>query len=139
MNESFEISNCCNNIIGVQTNFCARVLHNLQCFVQMNTAEGIATPSTNRIKLTGDGTRIVRGLDVVNIAFTIINEGSRAQSVYGNYSVAILKVSENYEELQAGLEDIWSVAKDIKVVTIKGQVHRIQFYLGGDLKFLALV
>ena len=47
----------------------------------------------HRIKLTVDGTRTVRGLDVVNIVFTIINEGSRAQSVYGNYSVAILKVS----------------------------------------------
>ena len=34
LNESFEISNCPNNIIGVQTNFRARVLHCLQCFVQ---------------------------------------------------------------------------------------------------------
>ena len=139
LNESFEISNCPNNIIGVQTSFRARVLHHLQCFIQMNTEKGIATPSTIRIKLTGDGTRIARGLDVVNIAFTIINEGSRAQSVFGNYSVAILKVSENYEELQAGLEDICSAAKDIEEVTIEGQVYRIQFYLGGDLKFLALV
>ena len=86
-----------------------------------------------------DRTRIVRGLDVVNIVFIIINEGSRAQSVYGNYSVAILKVSKNYEELQAGLEDICSAAKDIEVVTMEGQVYRIQFYLGGDSKFLALV
>ena len=131
LNESFEISNCPNNIIDVQTSFCARVLHCLQCFIQMNTEKGIATPSTIRIKLTG--------LDVFNIAFTIIDEGSRAQSVFGNYSVAILKVSENYEELQAGLEDICSAAKDIEVVTIEGQVYSIQFYLGGDLKFLALV
>ena len=58
---------------------------------------------------------------------TIINEGNRAQSVFGNYSVAILKVSGNYKELQAGLEDICSAAKDMEVVTVEDQVHRIQF------------
>ena len=82
------------------------------------------------------GLGIARGLDVVNIMFTIIDEGSRAQSVFGNYGVTIL---ENYEELQAGLEDICSAAKDMEVVTVEDQVHKIQFYLGGDLKFLALV
>ena len=39
----------------------------------------------------------------------------------------------------AVLEDICSAAKDIEVVSIEGQVHRIQFYLAGDLKYLALV
>ena len=47
--------------------------------------------------------------------------------MFGNYSVAILEVSENYDELQAGLEDICTAAKDIEVVTIEGQVYRIQF------------
>ena len=59
--------------------------------------------------------------------------------MFGNYGVAILKASDNYEELQAGLEDICSAAKDMDIVTVEDQVHRIQFYLGGDLKFLALV
>ena len=59
--------------------------------------------------------------------------------MFGNYGVAVLKVSENYEELQAGLEDICSAAKDMEVVTAENQVHRTQFYLGGDFKFLALV
>ena len=37
-------------------------------------------PTTFRIKLTGDGTQIARGLTVVNIAFTILEEGQRACS-----------------------------------------------------------
>lgn len=41
-----------------------------------------------RIKLTGDGTLIARGVNVVNIAFTIL-EGQRACSVSGNHTVAI--------------------------------------------------
>jgi len=58
-----------------------------------------------RIKLTGDGTLIARGLNVVNIAFTTL-EGQRACSVSGNHTVAILKFSESYEGLSAGLQDI---------------------------------
>ena len=138
LNSTFTITNCPNNTIGVQTSLRARILYRLQCFINRNAKEGLATPDTIRIKLTGDGTRIARSLDVVNIAFTIIDEGRKAQSVLGNYSIAILKVSEKYEELQAGLKDICSEAKDIEVVTIEGQIYRVQFYLGGDLKFLAL-
>ena len=115
------------------------MLYRLQCFIHRNTEQGITTPNTIRVKLTGDGTRIARGLDVVNIAFTIIDEGNKAQSVLGNYSVAILKVLEKYEQLEAGLQDICAEAKDLEVVTIEDQVYRIKFYLGGDLKFLALV
>ena len=37
-------------------------------------------PSTIKIKLTGDGTRIARGFNVVNFAFNILVEGGRAMS-----------------------------------------------------------
>ena len=39
--------------------------------------------------------------------------------MFGNYGVAILKVSEDYEELQVGLEDICTEAKDMEVVTVE--------------------
>ena len=64
------------------------------------------------IKLTGDGTLIARGLNVVNIAFTII-EGDRACSVSGNHTVAILKVSEDYENLLEELQDICDEASTL--------------------------
>ena len=56
LNTTFTMSNCPNNIIGVQTSFRTQVLYRLQ--LRRNTVEGIATPNTIRIKLTGDGTRI---------------------------------------------------------------------------------
>lgn len=37
------------------------------------------------------------------------------------------------------MADIISEAKDTEVITVEDQVYTIQFYLGGDLKFLALV
>ena len=82
---------------------------------------------------------LARGLNVVNYAFTILAEGSRAQSVLGNHTVAIMKVSETYDELVNGSQDICQEAGDLEVITVKGKVYKIQFYLGGDWKFLATV
>ena len=47
-------------------------------------------------------------------------------------------MSEKYEKLVAGLEDICTEAKDLEVITVREKVYKIQFLLG-DLKFLAVV
>ena len=93
-----------------------------------------------RVKLTGDRTQIARGLTVVNFAFTILEEpGQKAMSVGGNHSIAILKVKESdYDELFSSLSDIIQEAKDLQCITVEESVLRIQYFLGGDLKFLAV-
>lgn len=93
--------------------------------------------SNMRVKLTGDGTQIARGLSVVNIGFTILEEGqNRACSAYGNHSITILKVSET---LKAALSDMCAEVIDLEVLTVGDSVYKIQFFLGGDMKFLAVV
>ena len=57
----------------------------------------------------------------------------------GNYAVAILKITESYDELALGLQDIYEKAKDLEVLTIEGNIYKILFFLGGDWKFLAIV
>ena len=49
-----------------------------------------------RIKLTGDGTQIARGLMIINVAFTVLEEGNQATSVLCNHSadVTIFKMAE---------------------------------------------
>jgi len=126
-------------ISGVQQSIKKRFVQRLTTFVRNANQEGMPVPSTLRIKLTGDGTRIARGYNIVNIAFTILDEGDKAYSVLGNYTVAVLKTSEEYDELALGLEDLCDEAKDIEVLTIEGVVYRIVFFLGGDMKFLATV
>ena len=49
-----------------------------------------------RIKLTGVVTRIAYGFSVVDIAFTMIEEGIITHSSLGDHIVEILKVSESY-------------------------------------------
>ena len=62
LNSQFHIFNCPNNIIGVQQSLRERILKRLTCLIHKNTEEGVNTPNTIRIKLTGDGTRITTGL-----------------------------------------------------------------------------
>ena len=83
----------------------------LTCFICKNTEEGTNILNTIRIKLTADRTKIATGLNVVNIAFTIIDEGRKAQSAVGNYSVVIMKIEETYDMLAARLQDICSEAR----------------------------
>ena len=99
----------------------------IAAFEHKNTEEGFNIPDTIRIKLTANGTRIGRAFNVVNITFTILDEGRKAQSVLGNYSIVILKIEEPYNELALGLQDICSEAKDLEVVTIKDKVYNIKF------------
>ena len=115
------------------------ILKRLEVLIFKNTEEGINTPNTIRIKFTGDGIQIDRELKVINFAFTILDEGERALLVAGNYSVAIMKTGESYDDLAKGIEDICTEAKDLEVLTTGEKVYRIQFFLVGDLKFLAIV
>ena len=130
-----------NGIVGVQQSLRTHLTARLTKLVEHCRKDGTELPDTICVKLTGDGTLIARGLTVVNVAFTILDEGQRACSVCGNYSLGIFKVSESYDNLVLALEDnyICAEARDLELITIDDKVFKIQFYLGGDWKFLATV
>ena len=134
LNEDFSICSTPNGVVGVQQSLWERLMVRLTHLNDKSSEQG-DVPNTIRIKLTGDGTQIARGLSVVNINFTMLEEGqTRACSAFGNHSIVILRVSENYKELKPGLEDIIAEAEDLEVLTIRDKVYSVQFFLGGDLK-----
>ena len=122
----------------MQQSLRARVTVCLMRLIEKAAQDGRDIPSTVKIKLTGDGTRIGRGFNIVNIAFTVLEEGARAHSPLGNHVIAILKISENYEELLLGLKDICEEAKDLDVITIKDKVYKVIIFLGGEWNFWPL-
>ncbi len=92
-----------------------------------------------RVKLRGDGTYIGKRLHIVIIAFTVIDEGAAAMMSEGNYALAILKTTENYENLQIELRDIVNEINMVKHINVDEVCYEIEWFLGGDWKFLALV
>ena len=139
MSHQFNIYNAPSGIVGVQQSLKARITTRLAHLIEKGAKLGKQIPSCFRIKLTGDGTQIARGLSVVNFGFTILEEDNLALSVKGNHSVAILRVSESYDDLLQGLQDIIAEAKDIETITINDVAYQVQLFLGGDWKFLSVI
>ena len=93
-----------------------------------------------RVKLTGDGTNIGKHLHVVNFAFTILEEGDKAYGPSGNHCIAIFKDSENYGAMKVCLADIVQEVKELESsISVHDKKFCLEFYLGGDWKFLAMI
>ena len=64
------------------------------------------------------------------------------QNVYipftGNHCLAIFKESESYSSMQACLSDIRRKMESLKSITVNDITFDIEYFLGGDWKFLAM-
>lgn len=92
-----------------------------------------------RVKLSGDGTRICRKLNLVNFMFTFLIEDGIAISSRGNHTIAIINVSEDYDKLSIALRDINAEVDKLTSISIDDQKFESEYYLCSDLKFLVIV
>lgn len=123
-NSSFDVVPAPEGVIGIQQSLRSRLTVRLQALQMLDQGQKI------KIKLSGDGTTIARHLKVVNFTFTVLNEGTVARSATGNHTLAILQVPEDYDHLAEALSDIAKEAISLS--------YPIEYFLGGDMKFLAL-
>ena len=133
LNSEFDIQPAPNGITGVQQTLTSRLS------LQLKMLNHLGSDDVIQVKLTGDGTNIGRSVHVVNIAFTLLNDQSSVSSPHGNHSLAIFKIAEDYNSLKLALDDILKEASELKTVQFNGNTHTIEYFLGGDMKFLALV
>ena len=71
------------------------------------------------------------------MTFTVLDEGVLAYSSDGNHPLALLKEPE--ESLQRGLEDLRNEVERLTEIVVDGETYQIDYYLGGDWKFLACI
>ena len=57
----------------------------------------------------------------------------------GNYVLAIIKTKENFEGIKDSLKDLREEMATLKTITYAGATFNVEFFLGGDWKFLATV
>jgi len=76
---------------------------------------------------------------VVNFGFTLLEEGDLAYTAAGNHCVAIIKQPEKYESLLLSLEDIRKEVEALQSITVNDIHFEIEYFLGGDWKFLATI
>ena len=92
-----------------------------------------------RVKISGDGTCIGKRLKLVNVTYTILNEEEAAMSEKGNNVQAILKTTENYDNLKESLSDLTEEMSKLNKVKIGDKSFSIEYFLGVDCKFLACI
>ena len=76
---------------------------------------------------------------ILNFAFTIIDEGNKAHSASGNHCIAIFKEPESYSAMKLCLQDIVADINALSMIIVCEQAFEIEYYLGGDWKFLAMI
>ena len=121
---------------GVQTSFCDSLKEQI---ARLENKGELKDDTTVKIKLSGDGTCIGKRLKVVNFTYTILNEKENAMSEKGNYLLAIVKTKETYDNLRQSLSDLKTEMAQLKEVKVNNANYNIEYFLGGDWKFLACV
>ncbi len=97
------------------------------------------------IRLAGDGTQVGSNLNVLNFTFGFLDKMKSTScldpnTVTGNFLVwTFLIQNEDQKELKIALKEILEELTLLKTIEIDGREYTIEFWLGGDLKFLALV
>ena len=123
-------------IEGVQQSITERLRLRIHQMLQLNPSY---SSRHIRVKITGDGTKISRSVHLVVIAFSLLDISENPLSPYGCHTIALLNTNEDYDNLQESLSDIADEMKQLKSITVDGKEFTLEFYLGGDWKFLALV
>ena len=59
--------------------------------------------TTIKVELNGDGTNIRKRLKLENVTLTILNGKDAAMNEKGNYVLALIKTTENYDNLKKAL------------------------------------
>ena len=75
----------------------------------------------------------------MNFTYTILNEKDLAMGEKGNYILAIIKTTESNENLQESLSDLRNEMELLKTITVNNCKYNIEYFLGGDWRFLACV
>ena len=92
-----------------------------------------------RVKLSRDGTNVGKHLHGINMTFIILEEGSKAMSADGNHLVAVIKVPEDYDHLFVSLGDLRNKVEQLTSICIENVLYEIEWFLGGDWKFLSCI
>lgn len=135
LNSQWDVKPCPDNN-GIQQSLTSRLTERVKFLLKQGK---ISEGDVLRLKLSGDGTKICRKLNMINITFTMLNEGKLAMSPCGNHTLAIINGTEDYEALKNSLSDLIKEVTELKSITVNELTFEIEYFFCSDMKFLAIV
>ena len=97
---------------------------------------------TIQIKINGDGARMTRNSNFILLSFSILQTVESVMSAKGNRTIAIVNGSESYDTIKEAFGGIFHEINTMistRKLMVNNQEVNIDFYLGGDYKFLLLL
>lgn len=102
--------------------------------------------NTFLVKLSGDSCNIGIARKPMNFTFTVTNEGAKAKTASGNYTLGIFDVeSENYSELKNCLTNLLEDINNIQSIKITNEeteakkTYKLKYSFVSDMKFAGLM
>lgn len=98
----------------------------------------VSESTTLRVKISGDGTNVGKHKKLIAITFTLVDSSTSA-GFRGNELLALIYGSEEYNLLKSTLRNVIRDQKSITTVDVNGISYTIDWYLGGDYKWILMV
>lgn len=95
-----------------------------------------------QVKLSGDGARMSRSTNFMMMSFTLLQLKEKVMSPKHNRTVAVINGPKKYETLKSSLSDFFTEVNNLieaGKISIDGSDFALEFFVGGDLKFLLLI
>jgi hypothetical protein len=95
-----------------------------------------------QIKISGDGAKMTRKSSFILLSFSLLQGQNSVMSASGNHTFAVVKGSESYETLNDSFGAVFQEINDlieVSEITIDNSKFDLEFFLGGDYKFLLIM
>jgi hypothetical protein len=123
---------------GARLNFTSTLRDHVQ---ELLTQQPGLIDSVLQVKLSGDGARMTRSTNFMMFSFALFQQNN-VMSSKSNRSVAIINGKEDYETLMTALPDFFDEVNSLiekGTLLVDGKEVKLEFFLGGDYKFLLMV
>ena len=94
------------------------------------------------VKLSGDGARMSRTTNFMMFSFALLQTKESILSSKSNRTIAIVNGPEKYETMKTSLSSFFEEVNgliDQGSISIDGNDIKLNFFLGGDMKFLLMI
>ncbi len=146
----------CRNFLNKEINYIPNTLgeycdpeSKILYFLNLLRDKIIIKNNTINIRLAGDGTNVAKHFTVLNFTFGFLDsfkEGALdngtldANTALGNFILGKYHIKkECYADLKIALKELSEKLSELKEIQLDGIRYKIEFWLGGDLKFISLV
>lgn len=95
-----------------------------------------------KIKISGDGAQMTRNSNFILMSFALLYPSQDIMAAKGNHTIAVVNGKEDYSTLKTCFGDVFRDINELvneKKIEIDGKTFNLEFFLGGDYKFLLIL